>query len=189
MVRVYHSADNSFLCQQLWLRFSMSSPNIECVQCLDRIWNADNTNAHSSTKKRKRNADDTNADSSKKVRGDSIRYKLVKKTSTSTSGILSFFDFICQVGKERLLEKLQDREQKLLLLEQLTVDQLLLMDTILSELRCDVVRECNEAIAIREGKIRKESVKGKTWAKKVLSDNSELIMSIFIEFLKLENYC
>ena len=154
---------------------------------MDRIWNSwntDDTNAHSS-KKRKRNADDANAHSGKKVRRDSIRYKLVKKTSTSTSGILSFFDFICQVGKERLLEKLHDRDHKLLLLEQLTFDQLLLIDTVLSELRCDVVRESNEAIAIREGKIPKGAVKGKTWAKKVLSDNREHIMSIFIEFLKL----
>ena len=146
---------------------------MDCVQHLDR----------------KRKADDANDHNTKKVRRDSIRYKLVKKSSTSTLGILSFFDFICQVGKETLLEKLQDREQKSILLEQFTTEQLLLMESVLSELRCDVVRESNDVIAIREGKIRKEPVKSKKWAKKVLSDNRELVMNIFMEFLNSENYC
>ena len=112
-----------------------------------------------------------------------LRYGVVKESSSTTLGLLTFADVICQLVKKRLLEKLHDKEQKMLLLMQLSDEQRSLIESVLSELRNDVVRESNNAIAVREG--NQPGHPSKTWAWELLNDNRELIMTIFFEFMKL----
>ena len=112
-----------------------------------------------------------------------LRYCVVKESSSTTLGLLTFVDVICQLMKRRLLKKIQDKEQKMLLLMQLSDEQRSLVESVLSELRNDVVRESNNAIAVREG--NQPGQPPKTWAWELLNDNRELIMTIFIEFMKV----
>ena len=140
----------------------------------------------SQNRKRKLVDDDTSSGKKKLQRTGlsktKLRYCVVKESSSTTLGLLTFVDVICQLMKRRLLKKLQDKEQKMLLLMQLSDEQRSLVESVLSELRNDVVRESNNAIAVREGNQPGHPLK--TWAWELLNDNRELIMSIFIEFMK-----
>ena len=140
----------------------------------------------SQNRKRKLVDDDTSSGKKKLQRTGlsktKLRYCVVKESSSTTLGLLTFVDVICQLMKRRLLKKLQDKEQKMLLLMQLSDEQRSLVESVLSELRNDVVRESNNAIAVREG--NQPGHPPKTWAWELLNDNRELIMSIFIEFMK-----
>ena len=99
----------------------------------------------SQNRKRKLVDDDTSSGKKKLQRTGlsktKLRYCVVKESSSTTLGLLTFVDVICQLMKRRLLKKLQDKEQKMLLLMQLSDEQRSLVESVLSELRSDVVRE------------------------------------------------
>ena len=138
------------------------------------------------SRKRKLVDDDASSGKKKVLNGLSKNppiYRVVKENSSSTLGLLTFADVICQLMKRRLLKKLQDKEQKMMLLKRLSDKQHSLLEYVLSELRSDVVRESNNAIAMRKGNQPQPRDSNETWARKLLNDNQELIMGIFIEFM------